>query len=335
MSPVQCLKFNMTVSLPLLLAASCVVSCVTGRWDVLETHVPTDPNLYPVKAFVLGTDIYYTGFFTNFDSSASATGIVKYSTLNRTYSALKPDFQYIIVVKAVGSDIFAGGNFRTRDTTGPCNGIAKWNGAAWSCLGTGLSIANKERDSDIVTVNAIAQVGTDVYVAGMFDTAGGVAVANVAIWSTATSTWRALNNVPAVVNMTYDREVRAMDAAGDTVAFVVLAPSYSGNTWVCIHNTTNSTWVTFATGQPNTVAVAIGGGYVYTNVATTAVPVDIDIPLLARYSLASRNWSSVGTLPSIWNGVFTLAVYDCALFAGVSSKDNGNQLFEHCVLGRD
>jgi hypothetical protein len=77
---------------------------------------------------------------------------------------------------APNGDIYAGGVFTTAGGT-TVNGIAKWNGTAWSALSSGVA-------GGTATVYAIAidQNGL-VYLGGDFDTAGGVTVNNIACWN--------------------------------------------------------------------------------------------------------------------------------------------------------
>jgi hypothetical protein len=55
-------------------------------------------------------------------------------------------------------NLYIGGSF-----TAPANYIAKWNGSAWSALGSGMNSL----------VCALAVIGTDLYAGGYFTTAGG------------------------------------------------------------------------------------------------------------------------------------------------------------------
>jgi hypothetical protein len=64
----------------------------------------------------------------------------------------------------------------------PVKGIAKWDGSAWSALGSGMD----------GYVSALALSGTDLYVGGEFDTVGGVAATNIAKWNG--SAWSALGS---------------------------------------------------------------------------------------------------------------------------------------------
>jgi prepilin-type N-terminal cleavage/methylation domain-containing protein len=73
----------------------------------------------------------------------------------------------VLVVRAVsGSDVYAGGNFTTAGGSA-ANYIAKWDGSAWSALGSGMG------GTAFPGVNALAVSGSDLYAGGFFTTAGG------------------------------------------------------------------------------------------------------------------------------------------------------------------
>ena len=58
--------------------------------------------------------------------------------------------------------------------------MAKWNGSAWSALGSGVDNS----------VHALAMSGSDLYVGGDFSAAGGSSANRVAKWNG--SAWSAL-----------------------------------------------------------------------------------------------------------------------------------------------
>jgi hypothetical protein len=70
-----------------------------------------------------------------------------------------------------GQALYAGGAFTTAGGVA-ANRIAKWNGTAWSPLGTGVN----------GTVNALTGFGPALYTGGSFTTAGGVASGFIAKW---------------------------------------------------------------------------------------------------------------------------------------------------------
>jgi hypothetical protein len=79
--------------------------------------------------------------------------------------------------------LFAGGQFvRCGDTV--VNNIARWNGAAWTPLGDGLRSSPTSAPPHVycMTVHDDGS-GPKLYVGGRFETAGGVAVRNLARWT--------------------------------------------------------------------------------------------------------------------------------------------------------
>jgi hypothetical protein len=89
------------------------------------------------------------------------------------------DGQLLTVVRQ-GADLYIGGSFTVIGNTAARN-VARWNGTAWSSLGSGLN----------GTANAMALTATgELYVGGKFTQAGGVPARNVARWNG--STWSAL-----------------------------------------------------------------------------------------------------------------------------------------------
>jgi hypothetical protein len=72
-------------------------------------------------------------------------------------------------------DIAVGGNFTTAGGA-TVNGLARWNGSAWSGFGTGVSGSN-------FNVSAIRELpGGDLIAGGNFSAAGGVSAASIARW---------------------------------------------------------------------------------------------------------------------------------------------------------
>lgn len=131
--------------------------------------------------------VYFGGQFTNVDGIAAADGIVQYNPTANTFSALGTG------VSVAGSDyvtdmdfdssgnLYAVGTFATMGGVANTAGVAKWNGSAWSALGTG---ANND-------VSCVLCVGTNVYIGGIFTLAGGVAnTVRIARWNG--STWNAM-----------------------------------------------------------------------------------------------------------------------------------------------
>jgi hypothetical protein len=78
---------------------------------------------------------------------------------------------YTIAVDGSGN-VYVGGEFTCIGTVAG-NGIAKWDGSAWSALGSGMG-------GSFPYVLALAVSGTDLYAGGRFTTAGGVPANHIA-----------------------------------------------------------------------------------------------------------------------------------------------------------
>jgi hypothetical protein len=89
-------------------------------------------------------------------------------------------------VSVRGTDVYVGGVFNHAGGASASR-VAHWNGMAWSALGTGV-----ETVSGFEVVYAVQAVGSDVYVGGTFDRAGGVTVNNIGIWNGIT--WNSLGS---------------------------------------------------------------------------------------------------------------------------------------------
>lgn len=113
---------------------------------------------------VLGTDVYVAGGFTTI-GGFPVNRIAKWN--GTSWSALggglpSPTGQLGGIRLAVsGTDLIATGDF-TVASGGPADRIARWNGTAWSPLGTGLNAG----------ANSVTPAGGDIFVGGPFTTAG-------------------------------------------------------------------------------------------------------------------------------------------------------------------
>ena len=103
----------------------------------------------------------------------------------------------VFVILERGSDLYVGGLFEFGGDVA-VNNIAKWNGAAWTALGSGISGVPED----------MVFIGDDLYAAGWFDRAGNVDAQHIARWDG--SQWSALGNG-------VDGEVRDLEAVGSTL----------------------------------------------------------------------------------------------------------------------
>jgi hypothetical protein len=135
-----------------------------------------------------------------------------------------------------GMNLYVGGSFTAVGGV-PANYIAKWDGASWSALGSGMN----------GPVRALAWDGANLYVGGSFTTAGGVQASRIAKWDG--SAW-------GVLGTGMDNAVYALAWDGATL--------YAGGTFWQVGGTTanyiakwnGSAWSTLGSGMND-------NGYIY------------------------------------------------------------------------
>ncbi|MEQ1871831.1 MAG: MBG domain-containing protein, partial [Vicinamibacterales bacterium] len=155
-----------------------VVTGNLAKFDtILGTWAPVDAGFLPTSLEALtvsGTDLYVGGAFAT-AGGITVNNIAKWSTSTHTWSGFGPGLNNRVwALATIGTDVYAGGIFgATFDNAVPLVRIAKWNGTAWSAMGSGAPNNS---------VNAFAVSGTDLYVGGSFLTAGGLASPNIAKW---------------------------------------------------------------------------------------------------------------------------------------------------------
>ena len=166
-----------------------------AKWNG-TTWFALDSGLnYAVYALaVSGTDVYVGGLFTDVGQDGTAViGLNHIAKWNGTaWSALDRGLNNQVKALAVsGTDVYVGGWFidvgLNGTTVSGINHVAKWNGTAWSALAIGLNS----------WVYALAVSGTDVYVGGIFGSAGTnssfvSSLSYIAKWNG--TAWSALDN---------------------------------------------------------------------------------------------------------------------------------------------
>lgn len=153
-----------------------------SSWNYLNTSNAVNND---VKAITInGGFVYIGGDFTNCGGIPQADYIARWDGTN--WAALGSNIAgtdgafsspaYISTIAISGSDLYAGGYFSNVAGNSNAQYIAKWNGTAWSSLGSFPALN--------ANVFAITIMGTDVYAAGGFTNAAGNANADyVAKWN--------------------------------------------------------------------------------------------------------------------------------------------------------
>jgi hypothetical protein len=142
---------------------------------------------------VSGSTLYVAGSFS-YAGQVAANNIAKWDGTRwsamgtgLTGSVLSNYASYVYALAVAGTTLYAGGTFGLAGGSS-ANGIAKWNGATWSGLGTGASNGTNS------VVYALATAGTSVYVGGTFTTAGGQSANYIAQWNG--TSWGTLGTGP-------------------------------------------------------------------------------------------------------------------------------------------
>ncbi|MFO1078786.1 MAG: hypothetical protein U1E73_13775 [Planctomycetota bacterium] len=100
---------------------------------------------------------------------------------------------------------YAGGYwFETQQ--GPVHGIARWDGAQWRAVGTGVDLQSGWGPVASATVFSMCEFNGELIVAGTFDTAGGQPCNNIARWNG--TAFQPLGS--GLVEIAWDAEVRAV-----------------------------------------------------------------------------------------------------------------------------
>ncbi len=162
-----------------------LIPCSIKKWTALGTGV--NGKVYAMAR--MGTDLYVGGSFT-MAGGVPAKNIAKWN--GTSWSALGSGVSggisnSVRAITVVGTDVYVGGRFVTAGGV-VTNNIAKWNGTNWAAIGTGVS-AN---GTSSVMVEDIKVIDGEVYVGGLFATAGGVNANNIAKWNG--SNWLALGS---------------------------------------------------------------------------------------------------------------------------------------------
>jgi hypothetical protein len=170
------------------LVAGTVSARNIARWDGSTWHALGDQVANGVDNNVLalaaqGTDLYVGGFFTT-AGAVSANYVARWdgSTWHALGSGATNGANGPVAALAIsGDDLYVGGRF---DSTGGVNAsnIARWRRAsnAWATLGSGVAY----RPVGVWLVSTLGLNGSDLYVGGELNAAGGRPSWGIGRWST-------------------------------------------------------------------------------------------------------------------------------------------------------
>ncbi len=184
----------------------------------------------------------------------------------------------VYAVATQGSTLYAGGSISLAGAVAVKN-VARWNGTQWNAMAGGVYMNAGEGD-----VAAIAVNGTDVYVGGWFDRAGGQVVSNIARWDGAA--WHPLGSG-------LDRDVKAI-AVKDGIVYVGGAFTNAGGITVNhIARWDGANWSAMGGGTNEMVnTIAIQGSDVYIGGDFSSAS-DAYVRSIARWD--GSRWQAMGS----------------------------------------
>ncbi len=263
----------------------------------------------------VGPALYAAGEFTT-AGGVPASRIAKWD--GTRWSALGSGMNSAVLALTVFDDgsgagpaLYAGGYFLTAGGI-TANRIAKWDGAAWSALGTGMN----DQVHELFVFDEGSGAGPALYAGGTFTTAGGVEANAIARWDS--STWSALPGI--FPGGTVFALAGFDDGSGAGPALIagghINIPGgiteeriarWDGTTWLPLDTELNGSvgaLVNFDDGSGAGPALYAAGGF--------DVAGGIDTGHIARWD--GTSWSAIG--PGFNHRVYALTVFDDGSGAG-------------------
>jgi len=273
----------------------------------------------PVNTFlVVGSDLYVGGSFTS-AGTTSASNIAKWN--GTSWSALGSGTNgYVSALLTMGNDLYVGGRYTSAgNVNAKC--IAKWNISTqtWSAVGSGVN-------PNASGVQALASIGTDLYVGGAFylGTGGANNPRNIVKWNTITSNWSSLGT-------SLNDEVESLAVLnGELYA----GGQFDNNSLNHISKWDGTNWTTLGNGTTGNIAgfsnkllalgseLYVGGQFAFAGT----------IPAKAVARWDGTNWFALGngvsSIPTYYGSssysVFALANKGSDIYAGGSFNIAGN-----------
>jgi len=191
-----------------------VASYSAGTWSALNPGGGAGVNGDVWALNVLAGNLYVGGQFSATTSGTAVNNIVEWNgtgwaalTSGLTGSiydnniattpdqiAVNPD-PTVMALTNDGTNLYVGGDFTTAGGTAGFNNIAKWNGSAWSKLGTGMTGAGGglgTANGDNANVYALVMYNGNLIAGGDWEFAGGTSNNFIAQWTG--SSWIGFNS---------------------------------------------------------------------------------------------------------------------------------------------
>lgn len=255
-----------------------------GQWSAVSSGTVNGAS-GAVSVITIANDgkVYVGGVFATASGVANTSRICYYDPSDGLFHAMgtgAADNEVTSIVIGPDGTVYAGGTFTAMGGVGSTKNIAKWNGAAWSAMGSGVTTG--------ANVYALAVDATgNVYAGGAYTVMGGVAnTVRIAKWDG--SAWNALST-----------------GANDNVRALAVTPSgtlYLGGDFTTI-------------GGVSAALVASWNGSAFSALGTGlgatcfALGVGLDLRLYASGSFTTAGGVSASHV-AVWNGSSWAAMGD-------------------------
>jgi trimeric autotransporter adhesin len=205
-----------------------------------------------------------------------------------------------------GETIYVGGAFRVLNTDS-VRCIAKYDGTTWSKMGSGMTATGTN-----AVVRSIIKVGTSIYAAGTFTTAGGTSVNNIAEWDG--TEWK---DVAGGLTATGSVSVNSMVVIGNELyvggRFASAGTVSSAN--IAKYNLTTKTWSAVGnSGANGEVTSIISDGSIMVIAGDFTSIAGNSYNRIARFDVSNNTWRGFGS--GVSGRVLTLAEADGSIYAG-------------------
>lgn len=137
-------------------------------WQSLGTGV----NGSVFSLAVVNGELWVGGQFS-MAGGQTALGVAKWSGTGWSSVSSTEDFRATYAITEFNGDAVIGGSWSVPTQQGNLNGIALWDGSSWNRLASGVD----------GTVYCLEEYFGDLYVGGLFETAGGYPSNNIGLWS--------------------------------------------------------------------------------------------------------------------------------------------------------
>jgi hypothetical protein len=258
---------------------------------------------------VSGTDLYAGGRFTT-AGGVPANYIAKWDgsawAALGSGSGIGGSGPSVYALAVSGIDLYAAGGWFTTAGGVTVNYIAKWDGSAWSALGSGIGGGNYYYPA----VNALAVSQTDLFAGGTFTTAGGFFINYIARWDGG-----AWSSVGGGIGGYYSY-VLALAVSGNNLYVGGFFSTAGGVAATNIAKWDGSAWSALGAGM-NTYgyvsALAVSGTDLYAGGTFTRAG-GVSANYIAKWD--GNAWSALGS--GMDGNVYALAVSGSDLYAGGS-----------------